>query len=154
MQRPELSPTFNPEPSVSDSIIDHIGVAYGLGIVAFIAHKAQIDNTMVSWPDFPREVINSMSHPFLGYTGGAIASVLYRTKSYAKRVCYGFGLGTLNNFGTEAAQSALLPHTPETNFLANRNIPETKKDFGFAIAAMIFFAFREKRLQKNRVQNN
>lgn len=151
MQRSELSPTFNPEPSVANSIIDHMIPVYGLGVVAFFAHKMQVDNTMVEWPENIRDAMNSMSHPFLGYTGATIANALHRTKNYVTRIYYGYGLGTLTNFGTEIAQSVLVPHSPETNFLAYRNIPETTKDYVFALGGIGLFAFREKRLQKKRI---
>ncbi len=154
MQPPEITPDLNPNPTFVDSITEHIGTAYGLGLIAVLAHKMQVDVDMITWPDFPREVMNSMSHPFLGYIGAAIANVIFRTKSYAKRVYYGSGLGTLANFGTEIAQAWWLPHTPETNFLATRNMPETMKDYVFALGGIGIFAIREKRIRKKEYKNS
>ncbi len=139
-------------PGVNDfaeSFADHNGAIIGFGIVAALAHSAQVYGIMDGWGEIPRGVGQSLKHPFLGYLGSIFGYTLARSKSIAKQFWSVAVWSTTSNFSGEGGQFLLTPQSDESNIFAEHNRVETFKDLMFALAIGAgTFAVNERRIQK------
>lgn len=151
MLKQEINPQFDPdEVSLKKRLVTH-GVAIGgLLCTTFFFRHLQIEGVMASWNPWLRAIGESLEHPLTGYTGGAAGCVAASVLNTEHKGVYELAGATAGDLSAEIGQSILLPESPATNFIATRNLPETGKDYAFALLGWLFFVLNEKYLKRKK----
>lgn len=124
----------------------HAITLVGLGAISIGAFSMQKVGLTHDLDQPGKSIIESMSHPALGYAGAWIG---YKIASYKNNFGNNEAATTLVgastiNFLTEHLQSKIISST-EANYLALSNFPETAKDYVFALGGLLFFSINQKR---------
>lgn len=151
MLEQEINPQFDPDAvSLKRRLVTH-GVAIGglLCTTIFFRHL-QIEGVTAGWTPALRAIGESLEHPLPGYTGAAAGCVVAAALDSEHEGVYELAGTTIGNFSAEIGQSILTPESPATNFIATRNLPETGKDYLFALLGGLFFVLNEKLLKRKK----
>jgi hypothetical protein len=94
--------------------------------------------------DITKPILDSTAHPVLGYTGAWLAYKFSRLRGNSESSVALFTGSTFLNFSAEGVQS-LVHSSPQTfNFLSERNLPETAKDYLFALTGLSLFLYQSR----------
>lgn len=144
-------PAEAPAPE-SSGLLTKIGVAAALGGLAAASKWAEykgIDHDMIA-PS--RWTIDSTAHPLLGYMGAwaasAAANMSPRRPLGLLKGKAAFIGATAANFAVEGAQSFTVAASQYVDFWSSRNLPETAKDYAFALAGMALFMYQNRRQEQ------
>jgi hypothetical protein len=111
-------------------------VLAGLATTAFFGEKYGLNARL---PEVGTEVANSCAHPIVGYMGAWVATkVIKRFKPGAS-----LAGATVADFVAEKSQSLLLT-SPYYNFLSQQYLPETVKDYAFALGGSLLFMAQDR----------
>lgn len=127
-----------------------VAIGLGLGAVAYGAFKGQRDSFY--WgvgqhaPDMVVALANSGAHPLVGFVGAAVGyAAAYKKRDKIRQVS-AYSVATAANFAAEIGQEVLL--YPDTGKHFYDALPETIKDYVFALGAATYF-LRRRRAFKN-----
>lgn len=115
-----------------------LAILAGLATAAFCGQRYGLNNEL---PSYGTEVADSFAHPVLGYVGAWAALSLTRTFRKAQAIAG----ATAFNFATEKAQSLLLSSPGYGDFLSQQNVPETLKDYAFALGGSALFLLQNRK---------
>lgn len=113
-----------------------------LAVMATLANYSGMSHQEM--PEGIREVTQSLAHPVLGYAGAWAATVLDHNPSGRIRGKIAFAGATIANFFTETVQSQLVSSPEYANFLAANAMPETIKDYLFALGGLGLFLYQNR----------
>lgn len=125
--------------------LKELGSFGSLAVVSAAAFYAQNKGVTEKMSYVPRTFAESCSHPVLGYSGGYIGYKLSESRLAqkvaprlsGKVIAWAFVGATAANFATEGAQANVLD-SERTHFLKVDQLDETLKDWGFALAGMVW----------------
>lgn len=128
MPTPEIRRNLEPLNEVTEQRLQNL-----LCLTAVCAGGLLMQKTGMT-QQFPvgiKETTESLCHPALGYAGAWAGLKIAEKLNIAKNQVIALGASAIN-FATEGAQ-AFWAGSPETHFFLKDNIPETAKDYCFAI---------------------
>jgi hypothetical protein len=119
--------------------------AISLGVLAMYAKSGYAHDL----PDGSDTVVTSLAHPVFGYMGAWAGVTFAKSKKLTESIprvkeIVGFLGATACNFSAEIAQLSNNLSAP-TNFYYPENLPETTKDYAFALLGATWFALRSAR---------
>lgn len=138
--------------SESSDSLTKVSTAIVLGGVAIASKYAEakgLDNDM---PTLAHMAVDSGAHPAVGFMGawaadGSSRSFIRRSAGIAKTRLALLG-ATVANFGVEIGQSLSVASPDYSNFLAPQRLPETGKDYMFALAGMGLYLLQRRRHER------
>ena len=143
-----VGPVLPAETAVSENknLRTKIVTAGSLGVLAAAAFFGERYGYNAQLPKVGTEIANSSAHPIVGYLGAWVATKV------VKRFKPGASLAgaTAADFVTEKSQSLLLT-SPYYNFLSQQYLPETAKDYAFAIGGSLLFMIQDRKQPHDHV---
>jgi hypothetical protein len=116
-----------------------------MAAAALAAEKYGLDKEL---PHVAKMAVDSCAHPLLGYAGAWAANALAGSPAGKFKTKVAAAGTTIANFTAEASQSLLVASPQYVDFMSSRNLPETSKDYLFALGGLGLFMLQNKR-QKN-----
>ncbi len=132
-------------PPLPESMRTKVYTASALGGAALLATTAEYLGVTNTLPEVPKFIASSLAHPVLGYTGAWAATSAFGRISDRFRTSVAIAGATVANFVTEKTQSALIADPQYINFLSAQNLPETTKDYAFALLGAGLFILQNRR---------
>jgi hypothetical protein len=124
-------------------------IAGSLGGVAALTTASELMGVTPNLPDSAEWIATSGKHPAVGYLGALAATSVLKNPLRNIRTKVAIAGATVANFSAEVGQVFSPWAVSEyANFWTTRNLPETGKDYAFALAGLGLFLFQ------NRRQNN
>lgn len=118
----------------------------GMAVAAKWADAAGLAKDLPSPADW---IVTSCAHPVLGFTAACVANAQHTKRWFERHSRWGSAylslrLATIVNFASEEFQR-LTTHIGEyNNFLAPHNLPETAKDYLFALGGAALYSLLDR----------
>ena len=150
-QLEQTAPEYSLELPSSDAsekqrTLRNLGTAAALGGVAAAITVTEFLGATPDLPEVVEWTRSSSRHLVLGFLGSWAAASVFKKSFESMRKRTAAAGATVANFAPEIAQSASPMAMPEyAEFWATRNLPETGKDYAFALAGLGIYMFQNRR---------